>query len=131
MATQSSGTIKLKKPILIEGKEISELTYDVEEIDFELQAKAEAQAKAQMQKSSKGISFSLVENDYTYHYFLGLAAIIGVNPFYEWEELKRIKGSDMRKISAVGRQFFFGADEPEESSSEKPQEPTPDTSTQA
>lgn len=120
-----SGTIKLFSPIEINGKEIKTLSYDLMKIDEALLTEAERLAHG------KGMQGSTEELDYTYHRYLGMAAIIADNPWVDWEDLKRVKGIDLKTISKVGRLFFVAQVEFENEISDEPQEPTADTSTQA
>ncbi|MDE5756978.1 MAG: hypothetical protein K2H85_00045 [Allobaculum sp.] len=103
MATQKAeptfkGTLKLKKPIEINGKEIYSLSFDSEQIDLDLMSQAEAQARQKRPPNDTSL-MTLGETDYTYHLFLGMAAVIAVNPWIDWEDLKRVKGNDLKTVS--------------------------------
>ena len=129
ITAETDGIITLSKPIEINGKTYRDLSYDMDEITMELQARAEGEAK---KLSSKSGGFSMVqETDYTYQTFLGMAAVIAVNPNFDWMDLKRIKGRDLKKLNNIGRLYFFGSEEPDEDSSENAPELTPSGSTQA
>lgn len=119
--------IKLKRPITIDGKKITDLAYDTDEITIGLQAKAEVESK----KIGSTGEVKLQESDYTYHIFLGMAAVLAVNPSFDWNDLKRIKGKDLNKLAVVGRSYFLESEASEESSSEDALEPTADGSIQA
>ncbi len=121
------GTLKLRKPIEINGKEIRTLTFDVEQIDFDLMSAAESLSR----KAQKTDDPTLGETDRTYHLFLGMAAIIAVNPWIDWGDLKRLKGIDLKAVGNIGRNFFMAPGALEEETSEEPQEFIVDISTQA
>lgn len=120
------GTIKLKKPIEINGKEIYSFSFDSEQIDLDLMSQAEAKARQKRQITE----MTLGETDYTYHLFLGMAAIIAVNPWVDWEDLKRLKGIDLKTLGNIGRLFFITQGVLEDETSEEQLELTVDISTQ-
>lgn len=122
-------TLKLKNPIMINGKEISEMTYDVNEIDGVLFATAEAKRKAAA--GMKNISISLsAEFDVGLHLYLGYAAIIAVNSEYDFSDLERMKGRDVTAVMGIGRNFMLASDtEQQEKDSEEPTETTQESIT--
>lgn len=123
-------TIKLKRPITIDAKEVREITYDGEEITAELYAQAEA--KKRTAAGSKNVAVSLaVEFDFALHLYMGFAAAIAVNPGYTFEDLERVKGGDLTQFSEVGRRFLLQSDTSEESSSAEQSEATPEPTSQA
>ena len=123
-------TIKLKKPITIDGKQVSEISYDADEITAVLYA--EADAKKKVAAGMKNVSISpAVEFDFGLHLYMGFAAAIAVNPGYTFEDLERVKGGDVMAFSNVGRNFLLQSDTSEESSSDERSEATAKPSTQA
>lgn len=120
--------IKLKNPITINGKEIKELTYDVNEITPA--GFAEAEYRKTRANGSKGApSSAAVELDYSLHLYLGFAAILAVNPEYDFNDLERIKGTDVMEVMKAGRNFIIASaadstDEESESASETTREST-------
>ena len=123
-------TIKLKKPITIDGKQVSEISYDADEITAVLYA--EADAKKKVAAGMKNVSISpAVEFDFGLHLYMGFAAAIAVNPGYTFEDLERVKGADVMAFSNVGRNFLLQSDTSEESSSDERSEATAKPSTQA
>lgn len=96
-------TLKLKKPIKIDGKEVAELTYDADEITAEAFITAESRKFAA--SSKKGGTGAVLEFDYSMHLELGFAAIIAVNPQIDYSDLKRIKGADLVAVAKIGRNF--------------------------
>lgn len=123
--------IKLKNPIQINGKTVSEMTYDINEITplgF-----AEAEYRKTRANGSKGApSSAAVELDYSLHLYLGFAAIVAVNPEYDFNDLERIKGADVMEVMKIGRNFIIASvQESTEEESEKPSETTPGSTTPA
>lgn len=101
-------TIKLSNPIMINGKKVSELSHDANEITP--QAFAEADSRKMKASGSKGGNLSgAVELDYGLHVYLGFAAILAVNPSYDITDLERIKGRDVMEVMKVGRNFTIGS----------------------
>ena len=123
------GSLTLDNPILINGKSVRELTYDTNEITalhF-----AEADAHRQLATTSRigngkvGINAS-AELDYTFHLYLGIMAVVAINPEYDVADLERAKGDDVRQLMGLGRFFMSGrsAEPSEESSSDAASETT-------
>lgn len=103
-------SIKLKNPIKINGNEVSELTYDVNEITPA--GFAEAEYRKTRANGSKGApSSAAVELDYSLHLYLGFAAILAVNPEYDFNDLERIKGTDVMEVMKAGRNFIIASAE--------------------
>ena len=111
--------ITLQEPITINGKQITELTYDALEVTA-LQF-SEACARSSAIDKNKSFSFKMRENDYALHLYLGMMAIIAVNPDIDIADLERIKGFDVLAIADVGMLFTFrrSAAPSEESNSEE------------
>ena len=122
--------LTLKKPIMVNGEEVKELTYDANEIDGVLFATAESKKKA---AAGQNLSISpAAEFDYGLHLYLGYAAIIAVNPSIDWSDLERVKGRDIMEIMKIGRSFMLGSDEAsQESDSAEPIEITAGSTTPA
>lgn len=124
-------TLELKNPIMIDGKEVTAVTYDSNEIDGVLFATAEARKKAAAGMKNTTIA-PAAEFDFSLHLYLGYAAIIAVNPSYDFSDVERIKGPDTVKVMAIGRNFMLASEkEQQESDSEKPTETTQESTTQA
>ena len=124
-------SIKLKNPIQINSKEVKELTYDVNEITPA--GFAEAEYRKSKANGSKGApSSAAVELDYSLHLYLGFAAILAVNPEYDFNDLERIKGTDVMEVMRVGRNFIIASagkstdDESENASETTPESTTPE-----
>lgn len=124
-------TLQLKNPIMIDGKEVTEVTYDSNDIDGILFATAEAKRKAAAGMKNVSISLS-AEFDIGLHLYLGFAAIVAANPQYDFSDVERIKGRDVVEVMAIGRNFILASDqEQQESDSDVPTETTPESTTQA
>lgn len=121
--------IKLRNPILINDKKVVELTHDANEITPA--GFAEAEYRKTRANGSKGApSSAAVELDYSLHLYLGFAAILAVNPEYDFNDLERIKGVDVMEVMKVGRNFIIdSADVSQEDKSESASETTQESTT--
>lgn len=128
--TNENGTIVLSKAVLINGKEVKEMTYDTDEIDGALYAQAEAH-KMKASRSKSGNMAGAVELDYSLHLYIGFAAVIAINPDYTFEDMERIKGKSLRAFSKIGRSFFLASVGSEADSSDEQSEITPEPTTTA
>ena len=104
--------ITLIKPIMINGKSVSEFNYDVDGItseDFMI-----ADAKSSTALASKGVTnMQVAELNSTLHFYLGCYAIIACDSSIDIEDLKRVSGRDFNKIRKVGQTFFSDTAEEE------------------
>ena len=125
-----SKTLKLTTPILVNGNEVNELTYNTNEITGELFLTA--CSKSSILGSAQN-SAAMMEIDTALHMQLGKAAVIAINPKIDWGDLDRVKGFDLVALANIGRFFILGKSEvgSEESSSADMSETTPEHSTQA
>jgi hypothetical protein len=122
--------IKLNTPITINGKQYKELSYDGNEITVSMFAEAEARKlKATVHKA--GGSPGALELDYTLHLYLGMMAVIAINPEIDITDLERAKGTDVMQFARVGRNFTTSrpGEVSEESSSDEQSETTQEPST--
>lgn len=101
----SKNTLVLDNPIKINGKEVKELTYDPMEITAE--QFSIACAKSAAMDKNKAFTFKLKENDHALHLYLGMMAIIAVNPDIDLSDLERIKGFDILDLTNIGSFFIF------------------------
>ena len=123
--------LKLKNPIMIDGKPVSEVTYDSNEIDGILFATAEAKRKGAAGMKNASIT-PAAEFDFGLHLYLGFAAIIAVNPSYDFSDVERNKGRDIKHVLDIGRNFMLASDaEQPQRDSDAPTETTPESTTQA
>lgn len=100
-------TITLKNPILVDGKEVKTLNYDMNEITSSLFNEASLRANAEVQKT-KIPKVAVMETDASFHLELGKAGIIAVNPNIDFMDLERIKGLDVITLTGIGRNFITG-----------------------
>ena len=124
-----NGKIQLTNAIEINGKKVTTLSYDTDAITAA--QFAEADARKMRASGSKGGNLSgAVELDYSFHLYLGFAAIVAVNPEIDFSDLERIKGYDVMEVMKVGRNFIMkrGEDSPADDSVEQ-SETTPEPST--
>lgn len=110
--------IILSKPILINGNEVKELTYSVEDIGVEQFLEADAKAAGKAAALSQG-SLRVAETDTSLQLYLGMMAILAVNHDIDITDLERITGSDMMLFIRVGRTFTSRSAE-EEAEPESP-----------
>lgn len=124
-------TLKLKNPIMIDGKKVKEVTHDSNEIDGILFATAESKRKSAAGMKNTSIT-PAAEFDFGLHLYLGFAAIVAVNPSYDFSDVERIKGHDVVEVMAIGRNFMLASDqEPQPNDSDEPTETTPESTIQA
>lgn len=127
-------TIKLRTPLLVNGEERTELTYDFNEIDCNAFAMAfsYASSKALTATQQGKPNASIMEQNANLHMYLGMMAIIAVNSDVDINDLERMKGFDIVSIAALGRNFINGRSEEhsDPSNSEEPSEATPESSIQ-
>lgn len=125
------GKLSLKNPVMIDGNEVKEMTYDSNEIDGILFATAEAKKKAAAGMKNTSIS-PAAEFDFGLHLYLGFAAIVAANPSYDFSDVERIKGHDIVEVMAIGRNFILTSEqEQQENDSGEPTETTPESTTPA
>lgn len=126
----SKNTLLLDNPITINGKEVKELTYDPQEITAE--HFSIACAKSAAVDKSKALTLKLKENDHALHLYLGMMAVIAVNPDIDVTDLERIKGFDVLDLTNIGTFFILrkSAAPSGASSSDEQSENTANTSTQ-
>lgn len=126
--------IELRQPLIIDGKEHKELTYDFNEIGCDEFSMAFAYASSKsLTAAQKGKpSASIMEQDANFHMYLGMMAIIAANPNIDISDLERIKGFDLVTLAGLGRNFINGrSEEPlDQNSLEEQSETTPEPSTQ-
>lgn len=132
-----ANTIKLTKPLKINGINVTELTYDADEITVEQFNQADILSHEKATKGGK-VSSLVAETDVTFTLYLGFFAVIAVNPDIDIMDLERIKGKDLWQIAQIGRSFFSQSAEEEEEeenedseadNSEEPADPTQESLT--
>lgn len=120
-------TLELNNPILINNKEYTEFEYNPLKITAAMFSEACARSSA-MSKSRPTVSFNLKQTDTALHLYLGMMAVIAVNPEIDIADLERIEGYDVLELSDIGMLFTFRRWEApsEANSSEEPSENTAD-----
>lgn len=123
--------LKLKNPIMINGEQVAEVSYDSNEIDGILFATAESKRKTAAGMKNTTIT-PAAEFDFGLHLYLGFAAIVAVNPTYDFSDVERIKGHDVVEVMAIGRNFMLASgQDATESDSDEPTGTTPESTTRA
>ena len=113
--------LKLSAPIMVNGKKLNVLTYDTNAITVSLFAEAEARKLKATTAKAGGLA-GAAEMDYSLHLYLGMMAIIAVNPDIDVSDLERITGADVMALMRIGRNFTTSRSEEisEENSSDEP-----------
>ena len=104
--------LKLSSPIKVNGVEIEELAYDIDALGPGDIMQAD---KNRMRVTNGLVSQTVAELDPTLHLYVGLQAIIKLNPSVDISDLNNLGGKDTYKVMKIGRSFFR-----EVSSAEKP-----------
>lgn len=118
------GVITLRKPVLIDGEEVRELAYDIDEIGSEQFMEADARAAAKA-AGVDGPVVKVPELDTGFHFYLGVMAVLAANPGYMVEDVERVKGPDLMQVARVGRNFMTaGAEEDEDEDFPEPEDET-------
>lgn len=108
-------TIKLSRPLLINGEGRTELPYDLDAVSSDQFIRAESIAKSKATE----FTFGTAENDYAFHLELGFAAIMAADQSVDQSDLERIAGRDLMSVMRAGRNFIGdSSDSPEEEKSE-------------
>lgn len=94
-------TLKLSRPIKVNGEEINELSYDFEEMT----AKDKLNASKEMKKT--GNSVAVEELDPDYHFYLFAQAVQKANKGITIEDVMRISAKDAKKAATLARNFFY------------------------
>lgn len=111
------GILTLKKPVLVNGKKVDELSYDTDEITAALFAQADA-CKRMTGGRNAAAMVPAAEFDFSLHLYLGFAAIIAVNAQYDFSDLERISGRDLLDVMGIGRNFMLRSEDLPQSSSD-------------
>lgn len=126
--------IELRNPIKINEKEVKELTYDFNAITCDAFTAAfnEAGNRALLAAQNNKPTGIIMEQDGNVHLYLGMHAIIAVNPEIDLMDLERIRGYDLVQITKIGRNFITGRVEEssDQNSYEEQSEATPESTTQ-
>lgn len=95
-------TIKLKNPIKVDGKTVSELKIDTEVFSLE------ELERANKKLAEKGKAMSIQETDFDYHLIVARILIEKTSKGkIAYEDLARVKGSDLFQLQRAGRDFLL------------------------
>lgn len=121
-------TLKLDNPITINNKVYTEFEYNPLKITAAQFSEACARSSA---SKNRTVSFNLKQTDTALHLYLGMMAVIAVNPEIDVADLERIEGYDVLELSDIGMLFTYRrwAATSEENSSEEQSENIADIST--
>lgn len=119
-------TIKLSRPLMVNGEERAELPYDLDAVTVDGFIAAENAAR----KRRPAGQVSFMEGDYAFQLYLGFEAVCAADRSVDVADLERVCGPDLARIMAVGR-FFIVESAAQESSSDGPSESTPTSTTSA
>lgn len=123
------GVLKLKSPITVDGKPVSEVAYDTDEITGALFCEADTKRRI-----SAGDNITIVptaEFDFAFHLYIGYAAVCAANAGFSFEDAERIKGPDALDLMDIGRAFILRSEDSAQSNSDEQSEITAKPSTQA
>lgn len=124
-------TLKLKNSIKINGVDVAEMSYDTNEITTQLFAEAESRRKVAAGTNGARTIVPAAEFDFGLHLYLGVAAIVAVNPQYDFNDLERLHGRDVVEVMKIGRNFILKSESSKENNSDEQSETTPGPSTPA
>ena len=124
-------TLTLNNPIKINGELVKELDYDPQKITGLQFCEACRRSAAMRKDGSMTVSFR--ENDYSLHFYLGIMAVIALNPQVDVTDLERVEGFDALTLTDIGLLFTLRkqAAPSEQSSSAEPSDNTAPDSTPA
>lgn len=123
------GIIKLANPIAVNGKTVTELAYNTDEITGALFC--EADVKRRIASGVRNISIApAAEFEYGLHLYMGYAACIAANSEYDFSDMERIKGADVMTVMDIGRNFIMQSEGSQENNSDEQSENTAEHSTQ-
>lgn len=93
--------LTLSKPIMINGNEVHELTYDFENMT------AKDKINAGKRMKNDGIASNVEELDTDYHLYLFAEAVCKANPEIDTSDVFRMNAKDARKAARLARSFFY------------------------
>lgn len=103
----SKEILKLSSPLKINGQNMKELSYtlklDVDDVFIAHDNRAKAH-------NNMDTAMKLVEFDTELHLYMGMQAIIKLNPQIDVNDLKRLHGVDVVNLLKIGRAFFTQTD---------------------
>ena len=94
-------TLKLSKPIMINGEEKKEINYDVEAVT----AQDKINASKEFKKTGNMMSFQ--ESDSDYHLYIFAQAVKKCEPEIDITDILRLSAKDSIKAESKVRDYFF------------------------
>lgn len=117
-------TLDLISPIKINGKTYKKLSYDFEQITVE----GFSEALSEFPLTSGQPNYYA---DPKFDIAVAMAAIIAVNPSFDYNDLRRLRGSDVIQLTTLGLNFiYFSEDDSLDETSDDVQDSTADTTAQ-
>lgn len=127
-------TFELNNSIKINGQDVKKLEYDFDEMTCELFTMASNYADAKTLRANQQgrPSAAIMEQNASLHMYIGMAAVVAVNPHIDVTDLERIKGFDLIRLTQLGRNFIAGrsAELSDQNNLEERSEVTPESITQ-
>ena len=124
----SKEVLVLSSPIKVNGETIKKFEYDVQRLsvfDILTANKNKMRALGNVDTSQK-----VAELDADLHFFVGMQAIIKLNPSVDVSDLNNLSGCDAYKLMQIGRSFFRADSSEEESNTfEEQSAPTQEDTT--
>lgn len=93
--------LTLRKPIMINGVEVKELTYDFDSMTARDKINVGKRIKAD------GVPVSVEEFDSDYHTYLFAGAVVKANPDMDISDVLRLSAKDIQKGATLARDFFY------------------------
>lgn len=93
--------LKLTKPIMVDGKEVKELPYDLENLT------ARDKLNASKYMRADGIAPTVEELDSIYHLYIFAEAVKKVDSKIDTADVLRMSAKDSSKAAALVRNFFY------------------------
>ncbi|MBQ7261593.1 MAG: hypothetical protein IJR19_09560 [Lachnospiraceae bacterium] len=116
------GIIKLRKPVMIDGRAVNELSYDTDKITLDGYMKALNRAVVQ----GGGVTGVNIKIDSGAQTYIGMWAVLADNPRYDIMDLERVTGPDIMRFAEVGLLFISGREDPTPETSEEQSEAMPE-----
>ena len=98
-------TIKLRQPLKVNGKDLTELPYDFDLITVD--GFIQAESRARKRGSGDGLAINVAENDYSFQLYLGFEAVMAADPSIDITDLERLSGPDVMSVMRAGRFFIL------------------------
>jgi len=94
-------TLKLSKPIKIDGNDVNELVYNFDDMT----ARDKLNASKNMKNDANMVTVE--ETDPDYHFYLFAEAAKKANPAIDISDVLRISAKDAQRAASLARSFFY------------------------